>query len=40
MKTSEMFAAHPRKLTMDVTAVTECISSLVECADVCTSCAA
>ncbi|MBJ6801318.1 four-helix bundle copper-binding protein [Geomonas propionica] len=39
MKTTEMFAAHPRKLTMDITAITECINSLVECADVCTSCA-
>lgn len=39
MKTSEMFASHPRKLTMDVTVITECINALVECADVCNCCA-
>ncbi|HBA87779.1 MAG TPA: four-helix bundle copper-binding protein [Geobacter sp.] len=39
MKTTEMFAAHPRKLTLDTTVLAECINACVECADVCTSCA-
>lgn len=39
MKTTEMFAAHPRKLTLDLTVLSECIGACVECADVCSSCA-
>lgn len=39
MKTNEMFSSHPRKITTDVTVLSECINACVECADVCTSCA-
>lgn len=39
MKTIDMLNAHPRKSTIDLTVISECINACVECADVCTSCA-